>query len=136
MNFGKYALIDNPEYRFEKEPDLYWRFRPATSADEMHMVRFYETNRRKVETTEGETFLGPHWMTVMWEELSLLFAGTNVDEIAENASKEEVYALLQRMPPAMVEELWIGLGEAVVGWGPRAAAPPEDQEDGTKSSEN
>lgn len=136
MNFGKYALIDNPTYRFKEEPELSWSFRPATSSDEMHMVRFFENNRRVIDGPEGPVSIPVYWIEIMWEELSLLYAGTNIEDLGKNPSQEKVKALLQSMPPRMVEELWVGLGEAVSGWGPRPEKPQGEAGAGSQSSES
>ena len=141
MNFGKYAVLDNTTHNFEKEPDLFWKFHPAYSGDELAMVRFYEERTKLVDGPEGKKItVGPHWIEVMWHEIGLLFVDTNLtDEKGEPvlqpfASPEEVKKVLAKMPEGMVEEIWIAMGKAVPGWGPRIAQP--ESEAGETNSES
>ena len=132
-SFGKYAILDAPEYCFKETPDLYWKFKPASSADELAMSRFYDSRTRTINDVNGKPLLtGPYWIEVMWREIALLFAGTNIKNeagkpaLSDRATVEEVENLLHDMPQGMVEELWRGLGEAVPGWGPRKPQPEEE----------
>lgn len=148
MLFSQYAVIDNVTHTLEKTPEFWWKFRPATSGDELAMARFYDTNGRTVVLATGEKRgLGPHWIEIMWRELALLFAETNIPKaegkpvedggeaiLPPLASVTQVEAVLQNLPQALVEELWVGLGKAVPGWGPRMPQP--EGEAGETNSEN
>lgn len=138
--FGKYAILDISEHRFEMEPDWYWRFKPASSSAELAMSKFYDNMSRSVIGADGKpVFIGPHWIEVMWREIALLFGGTNIPNeagkpaLSDNATIAEIENLLAAMPQGMVEELWKALGEAVSGWGPRQPQPEEEA--GETSSE-
>lgn len=141
INFGKYAVLDKPTYHFKEEPDLFWTFRYATSADELAMARFYDISLRTVQGAEDEPYkIGPHWIEIMHRELAILFDETNIADgegkiaLKKKASVAEVEKLLREMPQGMVEELWIALGEAVVGWGP--VKPQKEAEAGPTSLES
>lgn len=141
MNIGKYAIIDNARYYLEKEPELYWEFRPATSMDELHMAKFYRSNTTRIQDPDGKWVnLPPYVYETIWEEIGLLFGSTNITDddgnliLEPDASIEEVKSVLAKMPQELVEEIWAGLGEAVAGWGPRTPQPEE--ENGRKSSKS
>jgi hypothetical protein len=129
MNFGKYAIIDNAEHKFEKEPGWYWRFHAATSADELAIAKLYSEKGTTVTGNDGKQYnIPPHVVEIMHREIALLFAGTNIPLdsekpvgepiLKEDASVEDVERVLRQMPEEMVEEIWVALGKAIPFWGP------------------
>lgn len=137
--FGKYAVVNAAEYHFKDEPELFWKFKPATSMDELAMAQFYDNTNRTLTDRDGNpVVLGPHWIEVMWREIALAFGGTNVQNesgvgLKNDASVDEIEKFLAEMPRDMVEEIWSALGEAVPGWGP--VKPRAAVEAGTTNSE-
>ena len=128
-NFGKYAVIDPIEHRFEKEPEWSWTIKPPTSGDELAMQKFMAPTATS-SAPMGTREYPPTTMEVCHRELSLTFGGTNIPSdiekpVAEGgepvlkvgASLQKIENMLRQMPPEMVMELWEALGEAVPGWG-------------------
>jgi hypothetical protein len=121
--FEKYAIVSPVTHTFEKDPDYWWKIRPALLADEIELARFLQEGRVVIDE-KGEKITFP-WSIVESAvfQLSTLFAGTNlVDEkgkelLPENAKREKVADVLKTFPTAVVLELWSALGEAVPGWG-------------------
>ncbi len=143
--FSSYAILVPIEYHFKKEPRLYWKFKPASSRDELLMTTF-ATSESNFPGSNGQTVVRyPNIIEIAWREIATLFGGTNIptSEISQedlekcdtqedvnklvlalpllnnDATIEQVEALLGSMPHLMVSELWAALGEANPGWGPR-----------------
>jgi hypothetical protein len=124
IDFGDYALIDPFEYHFEKSPDKYWVIVPVTSGHEVARSKFLLHNR-VAETIDGVRYEQPPTaLEIAHREIALLFGGTNLTRkngqpvLREKPSVFEVEAIVAKMPPEMVKELWIKVGELFPKWGP------------------
>lgn len=124
FDFGQYAIVDDHEYHFLKSPEVYWKIKPVTSGHELQRSRFMMHNRI-AETSDGTRYeMPPTAVEVRNREVAILFNGTNLKTkagepvIKDNASTSEVEALLSKMPPEMVNEIWVRIGELYPKWGP------------------
>jgi len=153
MFFGKYAVLDSPTYYFEKEPDWYWKFRPATSVDAIAKARWYDDKSVPATDENGEPIkLLPIWFERAIHELAVLFDGTNIPLDPEKpvedggkpildpkASLTEREKVIGGMPPDMLGELWVALGDAVPFWGPLLLAEedtPQDENENPNPAED
>ncbi len=125
IDFGQYAIIDSHTYHFEKLPDVYWKIKPVTSADELARAKFLMYNRA-FETIEGTRYeMPPTAVEIRNREVALLFGGTNLKTragkavLADDASMAEVEKVLGVMPPDMVNEVWVEIARLYPKWGPR-----------------
>lgn len=138
VQFGKYAILDSVEHRFEKEPDWFWRIKSVSASDEIALQRFL-FQRKVVTNGNAREEIMPVNMEIVLREIALTFAGTNIpkykqedgqsvpvmqeDEIVpilmEGASVDEIEAMLKKFPKDMVMEIWDAVGEANPTWGPR-----------------
>lgn len=138
LHFGKYAIVNSLEHRFEKEPDWYWRIKPISASDEIELQRFI-WNRKVVTEGNSREEIMPVNMEVVLREVALTFDGTNIprykkdgdemipvmdgDEpvpiIKVGASVAEIESVLKKFPKEMVMEIWHSVGEANPTWGPR-----------------
>lgn len=113
INFGDYAIADAYEYHFDKAPEVYWKINPVTSGHELQRGRFLMRSEYQRSALE-----------IAHREIALLFGGTNLKTktgelvLADNASIEEVEAVLAKCPPDMIGELWVAIGELYPKWGP------------------
>jgi hypothetical protein len=121
MNFGKYAVLDNLVYQFEKEPDWHWTFRPVSTADMLAYQRFH------AQFSERERV--PEWTEIAIEEIALSSASTDIPDtnLGKGGTVDDFRKLLLEMPPAMVGELWSYVGEVTPFMGP-PRPPSQDQE--------
>lgn len=124
FDFGDYAIVDDHEYHFKLMPEVIWRIKPVTSGAELKRSRFM-THNRIAETYDGTRYeMPPTAVEIRNREVALLFGGTNLknkdgkDAISANASIEDVEKLLSNMPPIMVSEIWVRIGELYPKWGP------------------
>jgi hypothetical protein len=129
LDFGEYAILDGFEYHFEKLPDKTWTILPVTSRAEINRARFMMHNR-VMETVDGTRYeMPPTAVEVRNREVALLFGGTNLTTqsgkpaIQADAKLQEVEALLEKMPPEMINEIWVKIAELYPKWGP---ASPND----------
>lgn len=125
INFGDYAIADPLEYRFEKAPDTWWKILPITSGHELARAKFVMYNR-VVEDLAGNRFEQPPTaLEIAHREISLLYGGTNMvtksgdPVLREDPTIAEIEILLNKMPPRMVNELWVKIGEMYPKWGPK-----------------
>ena len=138
VQFGKYAILGTIEHRFEKEPDWYWKIKSISASDEIALQRFL-WQRKVVTDGNSREEIMPVNMEIVLREIALTFAGTNIpkyrDEdgktvpvmqddqlvpiLREDASVEEIEAMLKKFPKDMVMEIWGAVGEANPTWGPR-----------------
>jgi len=123
FDFGDYAIIDGIEYEFEKLPGATWTIAPVTSAHELKRSRYMMHNR--ILETEGTRYeMPPTAMEVRNYEVALLFGGTTLKKkngepaIGANPEFREIQDLIGKMPPAMINELWVKIGEMYPQWGP------------------
>jgi len=124
FDFGAYAIADGVEYHFDKLPEKMWIIAPVTSKAEINRSRFMLHNR-VVETIDGTRYeMPPTAVEVRNREVALLFGGTNLTTksgkpaIKDNPSTQEVEALLEKMPPEMVNEIWVAINKSYPKWGP------------------
>jgi hypothetical protein len=124
INFGDYAILDPLEYRFKKAPDLYWKILPVTSGHELQRSRFMMYNRIFEDPSGNRTEQPPTPIEIAHREVALLYGGTNMvttegnPVLPEKPSIREIEALLEKMPSAMVMEIWIAIGQSFPKWGP------------------
>lgn len=138
VQFGNYAILDTVEHRFEKEPDWFWRIKSVSASDEISLQRFL-FQRKVVTNGNAREEIMPVNMEIVLREIALTFAGTNIpkykqvegelvlilenDEfvpiLKENASVEEIEAMLKKFPKDMIMEIWDAVGDANPTWGPR-----------------
>ncbi len=134
FDFGKYAIIDETEHHFEKEPGWYWKIKPPTSGDELAMSKFLVQNRVEVDASGTRREYPPTYTEIAYREIALCFGGTNIPAggkkgkpveeggdplLKENARVEQIEATLRKMPHEMVMEIWGAIADAVPGWGPQ-----------------
>lgn len=136
VNFGKYAITQPVEHRFEQEPDWYWVIKPATSGDELEMARFLNSGKVTISREGTSRDLGPTWVDVAHREIAILFAGTNIPSGEKSVEEggdplvkpdlgiEKIEAILREMPHAMIVEIWQAVARTNPGWGPKVL-PPE-----------
>jgi hypothetical protein len=124
FDFGDYAIADGVEHHFEKLPGKSWIIKPVTSKAEINRSRFMLHNR-VVETVDGTRYeMPPTAVEVRNREVALLFGGTNLTTksgkpvIQDDPPIQEVEALLEKMPPEMVNEIWVKIGQVYPKWGP------------------
>jgi hypothetical protein len=121
INFGKYAVLDSPVYKFEKEPDWEWKVRPITTEDMLAYQRFHG----KFQEVEKL----PEWIEIAIEEIALCSESTNIPDskLEKGGSTEQFRKLLMQMPPEMVGELWKFVGEVTPFLGPPRPQEPEEK---------
>lgn len=130
MDFGNYAIVDAVVRNFEKEPQWWWKIKPADAGMELEMSKFM-IHKRVVYQPDGTRLdLVPTELEVAHREIALTFGGTNipigdkpVEEggdpiLPDNASVAQIEVVLRQMPQKMVLEIWGYVGEANPGWGP------------------
>ena len=130
INFGKYGILEGAMHTFEKEPELWWKFRTPTPRDEIDMVRWTDEHAVKV-TEDGKDYrLPPMWVEIMTKELSLLFDSTNLTAddgspaLPNLAAPDRVEAFIRsQMPQELATELWSALGKCIPNWGARPPKP-------------
>lgn len=136
MKFGSYAVFDNSRFSFEKEPDLWWEFKPITAGDELSITKFIQRGQESTNTAD-EKVLIPHTnQAIAMREVALSFAATNIPKkegsddpvLKPGSSVEQVESVLKEMPHEMFLEIWKALGKAYPFWGP-AKAKEENTED-------
>ena len=133
--FGKYAILTPVEHTFEQDNSLKISFRSPTSSDELFIGQFVSTQIPMPGNTPP--FRYPNTAEVMFFELAILYAGSNIEgapkpavipmsEIGVSRSMSpdfiEVHKWLQGAPIVMMRELWAHISEAVPGWGPEKKA--------------
>ena len=132
MGFGKYAVIDNVRYHLEKEPDMWWEFKPPTAREEIAINRFTQGGsvRTSVQGIERRVVTDAE---IALEELALTFADSNFEDeekrilLRPSDNLDKRREVISTFPKEMFYELWRALGEACPGWGavPIAKAPAE-----------
>jgi len=126
INFGDYAIVDAHEYHFEKADSIWWKIQPVTSGHELARSKFIAHNRTLMDAAGNSYDQPPTVLEIAHREIALLYGGTNLtnkDEKAElvlreNPTTAEIEAVLYQMPPAMIGELWVKIGELYPKWGP------------------
>lgn len=134
--FGSYAIIDEVQHDFEKEPKLWWKIKPVTSGDELEYSKFMLHNRMYRDRNGNHVELPPTWLESAHREIALSFHSTNIplliDEpvakggkpiLEPGATVEEIELILAAMPQDMVMEIWAAVGEAYPKWGPSIPNP-------------
>ena len=143
--FSNYAGNSPVEYHFKRDPGLKWYIKYATAHDE-HAMMIFATSAGIFIGTNGQPVTRyPNIVEIAWREIAILFAGTNIPaqeidqdlldacatqeevdklvtalpRLSNNATIDQVEALIGSMPQVMVVELWKALGEINPGWGPR-----------------
>lgn len=141
IDFGKYAILQPVTYRFKLDEDLWWKFKPPTSGDELNMARFLNRGKLTLSTDGPQREVPPSWIETAHREIALIFDGTNITKddktleeggeaiLVKGQAVEEVEAMLRLMPHEMVMEIWVAIGEHVPGWGGPPAIAPEDKEE-------
>ncbi len=134
FNFGNYAIIDNVEHHFEKEPEWVWKIKPPTSGDELAMSKFLVQNRVEIDPSGVRREFPPTYTEIAYREIALCFGGTTIPKggkggkpvseggdpiLSDSARIEQIEATLRRMPHEMVMEIWGAIADAVPGWGPQ-----------------
>lgn len=124
LNFGEYAIIGPHEYQFKKMPGATWTIKPVTSGAEVARSKFLMYNRI-AETLDGVRYEQPPTaLEIAHREIALLYGGTTLalnngkPALRENPSTTEIEALLAKMPPEMVQEIWVEIGRLYPKWGP------------------
>jgi hypothetical protein len=138
IQFGKYAVLDAVTHRFEKEPEWYWKIRSVSASDEIALQKLLY-QRKVVTNGASREEIIPVNMEIVLREIALTFAGTNIPKyreeegklvpvmvdgevvpiLREDASPDEVEAVLKKFPKEMVMEIWDAVGDANPTWGPR-----------------
>lgn len=134
--FGKYAIVDNVRYHLEREPELWWEFKPPTAREEVAINRFTQGQSIK-QTGQGIERKIITNAEVALEELALTFADCNfVDDdekplFISSMNVEGVKKVIQTFPRPLFYELWQALGETCPGWGalPAKAYDPDAEAD-------
>lgn len=119
-NFGKYAILKAVVYKFEEEPEWYWKINPPTVSAEMEISKLLNSEREKVDAQGVKTSLVVTTLELALKEISVTFGGTNVPglDLNDDATPEQVEAVIRKMPRAMIIEIWEAVGDACPGWGP------------------
>jgi len=136
MKVGNYVLFEPFEYKFKKEPDLYWKIKPPTSGDEVDMARFLNRGKYVVSNEGASREDAPTLVEIMHREVALTFAGTNIEDddgkpvLKDNASVSSIEKVLKQLPYAMVLEIWEAIGDHCPGWGgKKVEAEGSEEED-------
>jgi len=126
--FGKYAILDEVQHNFEKDPEFWWKFKPVTADIELKLQKFlYQGRRINVDGVVRE--YPPTQMELQLRELSLTFGGTNIVDgdgdpfVETDDTVENIEEKLKTMPRVMIDELYKALSEATVLFG--ASTPPK-----------
>jgi hypothetical protein len=125
--FGKYAILSEVTHKFEKEPDWYWKIKPATSMDELQVAKLLSTEKFTISADAERVNLRPTTLEIAVREIAVLFGGTNIPTsetdpapiLKVGDSLDRIESVLLRMPREMVQEIWAALGECTPNWGPR-----------------
>lgn len=131
--FGSYAILKNVRHVFENEKGLWWDIRPPSAGDELSLTIFMSKGKATYRADGGlETEDAPSWLDILFYQIALLFAGTNIPLdpeksvsdggkpfIAPKASVSEIQDSLKKMPMDMVSEIANAIAEAIPGWGPK-----------------
>lgn len=127
VDFGKYAVIDPVTYNFQDEPDFWWKIKPITSADEMDLQR-WRLQRNKANNPIT-------WIEGAIREISLCAHSTNLPGagLEDGGSVSQFEELIKQMPPSMLGEIWVAVGEANPLWGP--PRPPSQQQTSPEEQE-
>jgi len=138
INFGDYAVIDGVEYEFAKLPGVTWTVKPVTSEDELKRSRFMMHNR--ILETEGTRYeMPPTAVEIRNYEVALLCGGTNLKRnngkpaLSDKAGLKEIQTLVGSMPPEMVNEIWVKIGQVYPKWGP---SDPNDWQEKAETETN
>lgn len=131
-NFGKYAIVEPLRYHFHEEPSWWWQIRPPSAGDELALTRYINQGRlTRTEDGNIEEVI-PTWIEIIFHEVALLFAGTNIPAdpeepladggkpfIKEDAEVSVISERLGEMPWEMIAEIADAIAEFVPGWGPK-----------------
>jgi hypothetical protein len=129
--FGKYAILDNAEHAFVKEPELTWTIKPPTSGDELDLSKFIVQNRITTGIDGIRREAPPTSLEIAHREIALTFAGTTIlgedgkPILEPNAGVNTIENVLKSMPHEMVIEIWHAVGDACVTWGPAKTENPK-----------
>ena len=133
LSFGDYAIVGAHEHEFKKIAGVTWTIKPVTSGAEVARSKFLMYNRI-AETIDGVRYEQPPTaLEIAHRELALLYGGTTLalsngkPVLRDNPTTVEIEGLLAKMPPEMVQELWIQVGQLYPKWGP--ADPKEWMEE-------
>jgi len=124
-DFGKYAVIDNVRYPLEREPEMWWEFKPPTAREEIAINRFTQGGSIKQSADGIERKIVTN-AEIALEELALTAAATNIEIDGMPAidtstmSVDSIREVISSFPKELFWELWGALGKTCPGWG---AAP-------------
>lgn len=139
VQFGQYAILDNVRYHLEKEPEMWWEFKPPTAREEVAINRFTQGGSVKTSMAGIERKIVTD-AEIALEELSLTFADSNFED--ENGKAlfqpdmkiDALKALIATFPRELFFELWRALGDAAPGWGSLPVKNKEDEEEKAKDA--
>ena len=124
FDFGEYAVEGPYEYHFARYPEKYWNILPVSSGHEVARAKFLMYNRI-AETADGTRFEQPPVAReIAHREIALLFGGTNMTTkggesvLPASPPLSAIEFLLDKMPPDMVNEIWVEIGRLYPKWGP------------------
>ena len=142
--FGKYSILDETVKHFEKEPDWFWKVKPATSGMELNVQKFLSHGRIVVSPDGSRRDYPPTNTEIAMREIALTFGGTNIpmsedkpvadggDPILKiGAPVDQIEKVLADMHHDLLMEIWDMVGEANPGWGPshpKVRTTPEKEE--------
>lgn len=126
MDFGKYAILQPVTHNLEKEPQWWWKINPPTAVAELEVARLLSTERKRTEFDGTQISVVTTTIELAMREIAVTFGGTNIPLpdnqnkpiLPDNASPQQVEAVLSVMPRELILELWEAVGEACPGWGP------------------
>jgi len=121
MLFGNYAVLDSVKHTFEKEPDWYWEFRPATVNDELDLARWMQIRNKKE--------FKPTMLEIAIKQVGMVSTKTNIPGagLEKGGSAEQFEELLKQMPTDLMWEIWEALGAVNPLWGPPRPQQPETE---------
>lgn len=134
IQFGQYAILDNVRYHLEREPEMWWEFKPPTAREEVAINRFTQGGSVKTSMAGIERKIVTD-AEIAAEELALTFADSNFED--ENGKAlfqpgmklDALKALIETFPRELFFELWRALGDACPGWGSLPVKKKEDEEE-------
>jgi len=142
-NFGKYAVLDNVKYHLEREPDMWWVFKPPTAREEIAINRFTQGGSIKQSAAGIERNIVTN-AEIALEELALTVQSSNLKGKdgkniinTKTMSVDTIREVVRSFPKELFWELWDALGATCPGWGavPKITDDDDDEsEDSPKDS--
>ena len=124
MKFGSYAILDNRRHVLKDEDKWWWDIKSPTVKDEGKLATFYSQNE------------SPMLVDVAALEVALSFGETNIPGdngkpiLSPDDSYDDVLAVVESMPTALMYELWEAVGQAIPFWGPLKPGDTDPKADG------